>query len=128
MSKFNASGIAANIEGRNCRNLESGQHHYIRSWNYDLHIYTVIRWQLLNSGFLKRYRREQYITHISICRNFLLPECDGARAAANIEGRSCRNLESCHDQFICRGYFDLPLYAIIRKQLRQSGFFKHYNR
>jgi hypothetical protein len=127
LSKFHTAGATANIEGRNCRNMESGQHQYICHWNCVLHIYTIIRGQLLNSGFLNRHNRWQHLTNFSNNSRFILPEYHSASATANIEGRNCRNMESGQHQYICHWNCDLRIYAI-RGQLRDSGFFEHYNR
>jgi len=127
MSKFHTAGATANVEGRNCRNMEPGHHQYIYSWNCDLHIYTIIRGQLRNSGFFKHYNRQQHLTNFSNNSRFILPEYHSAGATGNVEGRNCRNMESGQHQYICPWNCDLRIYAI-RGQLCDSGFFERYNR
>ena len=63
LPEYRSAGAALNLEGRNNRNMESGQHQYICPWNCDLHIYTI-RGQLRNSGFFKHYHRQQLLTNI----------------------------------------------------------------
>jgi hypothetical protein len=107
--------------------MEPGQHQYICPWNRDLHIYTIIRGQLRNSGFFKHYNRWQHLTNFSNDSQFILPEFRSAGATANIEGRSYRNMESSQHQYICPWNYDLHIYTI-RGQLCDANFFKHYNR
>src|SRR5664279_6598359 len=63
LPEYHSTGATINIEGRNNRNMESGQHQYICAWNCDLHIYTIGR-QLLESVFFKYYNRYQTLTNI----------------------------------------------------------------
>ena len=93
LSKFDASHIAINFKGRNCRNMESCQYQYICSWNGDLHIYTS-RGQLRNSGFFKHYNRWHSHTYFSNHCKFILPKFHTAGTPSNIEGRNYRNMES----------------------------------
>jgi hypothetical protein len=63
LPEFHGAAATTNIEGRNNRNLESGQYQYICPWNGDLHIYTL-REQLCDTGFFKRYNCWQHLTNI----------------------------------------------------------------
>src|SRR5450631_1447288 len=100
MSKCHSTGTTANVEGRNNRNMESGQHQYSCPWNGDVHIYTI-RGQLCNSIFFKRYNRWQRLTNFSNDSQFILPEYHSAGATANIDGRNNRNIEPGQHQYIC---------------------------
>jgi hypothetical protein len=85
LSEFNASGIAAGIEGRNCRNMESGQHKYICPWNGDLPVYAINLGHLRNSVFFKRHNRWQHLTNFYNNSKFILPEYHSAGTASNVE-------------------------------------------
>jgi len=54
LPEYHSTGTPFNVEGRNSRNMESDQHQYISSWNFDLHIYTICG-QLCKSCFFKHY-------------------------------------------------------------------------
>ena len=101
--------------------MEPGQHQYIFPWNGDLHIYTIIRGQLRNTGFFKRYHRWQYLTHFSNNSPFILPEYHSAGTTGYIYGRNCWNMEPNQHQYIFPWNCDLHIYTI-RGQLRNTGY------
>ena len=77
LPEYHGAAATDNIEGRNNRNMESGQYQYICPWNCDLHIYTI-RGQLCDSGFFKRYHRWQHLTNFHaipdpLCQNSTAP-------------------------------------------------------
>jgi hypothetical protein len=125
VSEFDASGTATNFEGRNCRNMEPGQHQYSCSW-YDIIYIYASRGQLCKSGYFKNYHRRQHPAHLSNHSQFILSECHGASAPGDIERRNYRNMESGEHQHFCPRNRDLYIYAI-RGQLCDSGFIKHYH-
>jgi hypothetical protein len=57
-----------------------------------------------------------------------LSKFDPSGTTANIKGRNNRNLEPGQHQYICPWNCDLHIYTNISGPLRNSGFFKHYNR
>ena len=99
LPEYHSAGATNNIEGRNNRNMESGQHQHICPWNCELHIYTI-GGQLLDSGFFKRYNRWQHHANFYNYCKFILPEYHSTGVAANIEGRNIRNMESGQYQYI----------------------------
>jgi hypothetical protein len=56
-----------------------------------------------------------------------MSEFDAPRIATDVEGRNCRNMEPCQHQYVGLWNGHVYIYAI-RRQLRKSGYFKHYRR
>jgi hypothetical protein len=126
LPECHSAGTPFNVEGRNYRNLESGQHQYVCPWNCDLYIYTD-RGRLLDSGFFEHYNRWKCLTDFSNHSKFILPECDSAGTTTGVEGRSCRNMEPGQHQYVCPWNGDLYIYTD-SGQLLASGFLKYCNR